>query len=254
MLLILSSAKTMDFNSPLPDAPVSELLFPKETRKVSQELKKLSLEDIKRLMKVSDKIANLNLNRFKQLETIKAPLRQSIFAYMGDVFRCMDAANMNKKDLAFAQEHLLVMSGLYGALRPLDAIAPYRLELQIKLPVGKATNLYEYWMDKVTSTTDESLSTHKTKVLLNLASKEYSRVIDQTNFSFPIVDVVFKEERNGALKVFGMNAKRARGYMAGWIIKNQIDTLEALKKFKLQGYRFQKKLSTDTQLVFVREA
>ena len=201
-------------------------------------------------MGVSDKIAQLNHDRFENFSaklTLKNA-KQALFAYEGDVYKEIPVQRYDAKDLDFAQKHVRILSGLYGILKPLDLIQPYRLEMSIKLKNPKGDDLYTFWGDKLT----KALNVEKDPILINLASKEYSDAIQLDNFKGRVITPVFKDKRNGELKVFGMLAKRARGMMTDFIIQNRITKPEDLKKFTVGGYKFHSKLSTESEWTFTR--
>ncbi len=214
-----------------------------------------SRNEIKKLMHVSDKIADLNVERFKKFKAPFTPenAKQAVLAFKGDVYTGLNVEDFNARDLDFAQKHLRILSGLYGLLRPLDLMQAYRLEMGLKFPVKKANNLYEFWDNKVTEKINSEFKKQKESTLINLASNEYFKVIQKNNLDGTIVTPAFKEARDGGFKMIGIYAKKARGLMSRYIIKNRIKDPEELKDFNLDGYKFNKKLSTTTDWTFTRK-
>lgn len=253
MLFVLSPAKKLDYDSPQPiNVEATQPLYIDQAAGLIDVLKEKSPDDIAKLMKLSDSLARLNVDRYQSWEK-KFDLdnsRPAIFAFNGDVYEGMQAVDFNKGDLQFAQEHLLILSGLYGVLRPLDLMQPYRLEMGTKLATDNAQNLYEYWGSTMAEYINERLAHHKTKVLVNLASNEYFKSVDQKVLKHPIVNCIFQENRDGKYKIISFNAKRARGVMARLAIKNQAQTIDDLKEYDVDGYVFDEKASNDTELYF----
>lgn len=254
MITIISPAKTLNFEKHIKTSLYSEPLFMEEVVELIGELKKYSPPELAKLMKISDKLSVLNVDRYikwEQEHNLKNS-RQSVLTFSGNVYRGLRADEFNDGQLKFCQKHLRILSGLYGTLRPLDLIQPYRLEMGIKLKNPKGKDLYEYWRDKLTSYFNEELSFHDNPILINLASKEYSSVLDINNFKGKIIDIVFKEYKNGTYKIISTNAKKARGLMTRYIIENKIDSLELLKEFNEDGYNYREELSTESLILFTR--
>ncbi len=249
MLSIISSAKTLDFENKNIPGVSTEPIFREQTNQILSTCQNLSIEDIMSLMSVSKKIATLNYERFRSYES--APTKAALLAYNGDVYENIKANNFSREELIFANKHLGIISGLYGLLKPLDSIKPYRLEMGIKL-VDKGL-LSKFWANSITDYINKTLSSHTSKYLINLASKEYSDAIDTAKLLFPIFNIIFKESRAGKLQIIGINAKKARGLMLGYIMSNQIDNIEGLKKFSKEGYSFRPELSSSYDLIFIRE-
>jgi cytoplasmic iron level regulating protein YaaA (DUF328/UPF0246 family) len=254
MLLILSPAKTQDYEDDLQTKSASSLLFPKEIQTLVKELKALSEAKLGKTLGVSPTLAKLNYQRFQDFSSTYTAKnsRQAILAYRGDVYQGLAVWKFSEKDFSFAQEHLRIISGLYGLLRPLDRIQPYRLEMANKLTVSGKKDLYAFWKETLTEALAKELRKQQTKTIINLASKEYSSAIDCNALPGQMITCEFKEKKAGKLRVLGLFAKRARGRMASWIIHERIDQPEQLKDFSLDNYRFDPKLSTDTQFVFTR--
>lgn len=254
MLMIISPAKTQNFARKL---AISEFTIPEfidDTLILIDELKSLSREDISDLMNVSEKIANINYERFKKF---KIPFnsknsRHALSVYKGDVYTSIDIDNYNTEDLMFAQNSLRIISGLYGILRPLDLIQAYRLEMNINLINPQGNNIYEFWGNKITQSLNSEIKSHDLKVILNLASNEYFNAIQPADLQCKILKIIFKENKDGLLKVIGILSKRARGMMVDYVIQNKIDNVDKLKEFTVSDYRFNQKLSSDDEFVFTR--
>ncbi len=256
VLALLSPAKKLDFETPArARAPLTTPQLRKETKLLARTAAQLTAEDLAKLMKLSPSLAKLNFRRFQEFdaETPRPPgSRQAALAFDGDTYVGLGARELSKEDLQFAQEHVWILSGLYGVLRPLDAILPYRLEMGTRLSTDRGRSLYEFWGDRIALTVQKQLDKLGESTLVNLASNEYFSAVDQKAVEGPIIHPIFKEKRGGELKVVSFNAKRARGTMARYIIESRLTEPEGLKDFSLDGYRFQKKGSTGSQWLFVR--
>nr|WKN38740.1 peroxide stress protein YaaA [Tunicatimonas sp. TK19036] len=256
MLTILSPSKTQDFSNGHNHTFLthSEPALLTESKKLVKELKKKSVQDIEKLMDVSEKIATLNYERYKNFSVpfTADNARQALLAFKGDVYTDIAIDEYSDKDFAFAQDHLRILSGLYGLLRPLDLMQPYRLEMKIPLSNPRGSNLYTFWGDRITKQLNQSLAEQKTPVLVNLASNEYFKAVDTKKLKGDVITPVFKEHKNGAYKVIAIYAKRARGKMANFIIQNAIDQPEQLKTFTDGGYEFSDSLSSGNEWVFIR--
>jgi cytoplasmic iron level regulating protein YaaA (DUF328/UPF0246 family) len=253
MILVISPSKTMTFEGPqYPDFTLPALLD--QSRQLVEVLKKLSPPQIGKLMHVSDKLAQLNWQRYQDFTIPFNPgnARQALLAFKGDVYSGLGAKTFSDTDLTFAQDHVRILSGLYGILKPLDLMQAYRLEMGTKFSTGHSKNLYEFWNSQVTETLNDDLKAHKHPVLVNLASDEYFKVIHSKILQAPILKISFKENKSGTYKVIAIHAKRARGLMVNFIVKNRIDNTEDIKRFDNQGYAFNKALSSDKELVFCR--
>ncbi len=253
MIILLSPAKKQDFETNYPDIEATQPLAKKDTSILVDTLKKLKQSQIGKLMGVSDKIAELNFERFKAFDPQKYNrnnAKQAIFAFKGDAYRALDVNTLDKPSLNFLQQHLRILSGLYGSLRPLDLIQPYRLEMKTPLtnPVGR--DLYDFWGDKISKQLYKQLKEHKNQTFINLASSEYFKAV--TNLPANIINITFKEKKGDQYKVIGIHAKRARGLMTRYIAHNQIDNPKKLIDFAEEKYRFNKKLSSDNDIVFTR--
>lgn len=253
MLVLLSPSKTQDFtavDSPTPSQP--ELL--EHTELLAKELKKLSAAQIGKLMGVSEKLSALNHQRFKDFHTPFTPenAKPAALAFKGDVYDGLDAPSLSKKELAFAQHSLRILSGFYGVLRPLDLIQAYRLEMKTPLKNPRGKDLYAFWGDRLTETLNAHLQAEKTDTVINLASQEYFGAVKAKKLDGRLITVHFKERKDGKLKVIGLFAKRARGMMARYIVQHGITKPEGLTAFNEAGYGFEPELSSDTEFVFAR--
>ena len=255
MLIVVSPAKTLDFESPVPAKEFSQPDFLSESRKLVKELKQLDPEAISSLMKVSPKIAEENFFRFNSFRTpfTEKNARQAIYAFKGDVYTGLDVASYRAADLKFAQKHLRILSGLYGLLRPLDLMQPYRLEMGTDFANARGRNLYEFWGDRITMALNEAMKGQKDRVLVNLASNEYFRAVKTQKLDAEIVTPVFRDYKNGQYKVISFFAKKARGRMASYIICNRLKKVDELKGFDVDGYRFSEAQSSGNELVFTRK-
>jgi cytoplasmic iron level regulating protein YaaA (DUF328/UPF0246 family) len=255
MLIVISPAKTLDYESVLPTVESTQPDFIAHSKALIQECRKLTPLDIGALMKVSDKIAGLNVARFEQWsETFSFDnARQAIFAFKGDVYTGLDALSLSPEDLAYAQQHLRMLSGLYGLLKPLDLMQPYRLEMGTKLANPRGTNLYQFWGNLITDKLNEIFVTQENRVLVNLASNEYFKAVKPKALEAQVVTPVFKDCKNGQYKVISFHAKKARGMMARYMIENRVDSVDALKGFNSAGYYYVEAESSDKELVFKRE-
>jgi len=255
MIIVISPAKTVDFETPPQTSKYTTPDFLKESSKLVREMRHYNRADIKKLMHVSDKIADLNIERFKKFKTPFTPknAKQAVLAFKGDVYTGLNIDDFKAKDLDFAQKHLRILSGLYGLLRPLDLMQAYRLEMGLKLPIKNTKNLYEFWDNQVTEKLNEEFKKQKENTLINLASNEYFKVIQKKNLNGTIITPAFKEAKDGGYKMIGIYAKKARGLMSSYILKNRIKNPEDIKAFNMDGYKFNKKLSTDTNWTFTRK-
>lgn len=254
MLVLLSPAKNLNFD-PAPDAPrATKPALAKHTAELAETTRKLTRAKIKTLMGVSDKLADLNYERFQAFHANgKAEgAKQAVLAFNGDVYLGLDAATLDNDDLVFAQDHLRTLSGLYGLLRPLDAIQPYRLEMGSKLKNLRGGDLHAFWGDLISKEINKALKSHADATVINLASNEYFSAVDRFALKFPVITPAFKEEKDGRLRSLMFYAKRARGLMARWIIQNRVERHDDLKEFSLEGYSFQPDGSDDQTWLFTR--
>jgi len=253
MIILLSPAKTLDYD-PVDFSVHTQPRLLEKSEELVGTLKKKKADDLKKLMKVSDNIAQLNVTRFQNFTTpfTTKNAKQAILAFKGDVYTGLEAHTFNKKDMAFAQKHLRILSGLYGVLQPLDLMQPYRLEMGTRLKTGKLKNLYEFWDNRITDLLNEDFKKSKSTLFLNLASQEYFKSVQKDRLAGPLVNIHFKEERDGKLKVIAFNAKKARGVMSKLIVKNKIKKVEHLYGLEVNGYVYDEALSGEGALVFVK--
>jgi uncharacterized protein len=256
MLAVISPAKSLDFETELPKHTPTQPQFLDKSETLIKAARKWSVEDIQELMEISEKLAKLNVARFRDFKTPFTPenARAAMFAFDGDVYTGLDAYSLKKADIDFAQKHLRILSGLYGLLRPLDLIQAYRLEMGLPVAVGKAKNLHSYWSDTVTQSLIAELATHKSPVLINLASTEYFGAVQTKAFAGGIITPVFKELRGNKAQIISFFAKQARGQMARYMITQRIDRPEGLKDFAEDGYCYDAMLSKPHQWVFTRKS
>jgi cytoplasmic iron level regulating protein YaaA (DUF328/UPF0246 family) len=255
VLIVVSPAKTLDYESPLATERFTQPTLVEHSAELIKECRKLTPADISGLMKVSDKIAGLNAARFEECsETFTTNnARQAILAFKGEVYTGLEAQSFSEEEFDYAQSHLRMLSGLYGLLKPLDLMQPYRLEMGTKLGNERGTNLYQFWGNIITDEVNKALEEQSDNVLVNLASNEYFKAVKSKNVDGTIITPIFKDCKNGQYKVISFFAKKARGMMARYIIQNKVDSVEALTKFDTAGYYFDEAESTATELVFKRE-
>lgn len=255
MLAIVSPAKKLDFSELMRSVPVTQPDFLEQSAELVEAARKLNRSALQRLMKLSDKLTELNFQRFKAYETpfTQANAKPAALAFSGDTYVGLDADSLDEADLTYAQDHLRILSGLYGMLRPLDLIQPYRLEMGSRLGTQNASNLYEFWGDDLGNAIDAALDGHSDPVVINLASQEYFKAVRPKNIKSRIITPVFKEVRDGEARVLGLFAKRARGMMARYMITNRIEDAEGLKAFTDGGYAFRDHLSDADNWVFTRD-
>lgn len=254
MLIILSPAKTLDYESPVPALPLTTPDFLKQSRALIAILRDLSVQEVAGLMHLSDKLAALNVARYadwSQHFTDKNS-RAAILAFKGDVYEGMQAWTFTPDDHDFAQQHLRILSGLYGLLRPLDRLQPYRLEMGTTLANPAGRNLYAFWGDTIAQALNAALAEQGDDILVNLASDEYNKAALTKALQARIITPQFREEKDGQFKMVSFYAKRARGLMAAHIVKNRLTEVDSIKDFCADGYAFNKKLSKDGTLVFTR--
>ncbi|OBX27170.1 hypothetical protein LX77_02680 [Gelidibacter algens] len=252
MKLVLSPAKSLDFETTLPTEKSTQPEFLKHSEQLNKLLKKKSVKALSELMSISKDLSQLNYERNQEWEIpfTKENARPAIYAFNGDVYRGLDAYTIPKNKIEKVKDTVRILSGLYGVLKPLDLIQPYRLEMGTKLSVGKHKNLYEFWKKDITNALNNELKDGE--IFLNLASVEYFKAVDTKTLKVPVIDVDFKELKNGDYKTIGIYAKLARGLMTRYIIDNNSETLDDVKGFDLENYRFHEKLSADNKLVFTR--
>lgn len=256
MYAVLSPAKKLDFDPPEADLPATEPELLADAEALVGRCRRLTHADLKRLMKLSDALAELNVQRFRAFETPFDPAnaKQAALTFAGDTYVGLKADTFTPKDWEYAQGHLGILSGLFGLLRPLDLIQPYRLEMGTRLDTERGRDLYAFWGDRIGRLVGERARVDKDPTVINLASKEYFKAVDADALPGEVITPVFKELRGGQAKVIGLMAKRARGAMARYMVKKKLKKPDALKKFDEDGYAFAPKLSSDTEWVFLRES
>ena len=255
MLSIISPAKTLDFDTPPSTGEYTQPDYLQQSRELVEILRNYSPQQLAELMGISDKLAGLNTARFAEwappfdLDNAK----QAAQAFQGDVYAGLEASTFDEEDNAFAQDHLRILSGLYGLLRPLDLIQPYRLEMGTRLPNAAGKDLYAFWKVRLTRDLETAIAQSGSPVLVNLASNEYAKAIDTRRLSARIITPVFKDAKNGQYKIISFYAKKARGLMSAWLIRQRIDDPEAIKEFNVAGYRINPAMSEGDTLVFTRD-
>ena len=254
MIITLSPSKGQDFETPALTKKYSRPADLMASGLLIKELRKIKAEQLRELMDVSSNIAELNVARYKSFKTPFTPknARQALLAFKGDVYSGIDVEHFSAADYDYAQDHLRILSGLYGCLRPLDLIQPYRLEMKTRLKNPRGDNLYQFWGEEITNRLNEVLKKQQQAVLVNLASNEYFKSVKPKLLQGELLNINFKETKNGKTRVVAIFAKRARGMMADYIIRNRIEEPAGIKKFRKDGYRFSKELSDDRQWTFER--
>ena len=259
MLILISPAKTLDFETPPKCARISQPNFLSDTQILVDRLRNLSATEVSSLMKISDKLGELNAERYQAWQPAfdDTNAKQALLAFRGDVYQGLNADSFSQADFEFAQEHLRILSGLYGILRPLDLIQPYRLEMGTKLAHAKlqdlaANTLYEFWQDKLANAINQQLDKLDNRTVVNLASHEYFKAVQPKLLKAEIVTPAFKDWKNDKYKIVSFYAKKARGMMSAYIIKNRIKRVKDLKSFGEAGYSFNNELSDGNNLVFTR--
>jgi len=252
MKIVVSPAKSLDLETPIPTNRVSDALFLEQSQKLSNVLKKKSPKKLSDLMSISTSLADLNWQRNQEwnLPFTKENARQAVYAFKGDVYIGLDAYSLAEEKLPLLNESLRILSGLYGILKPFDLMQAYRLEMGTRLKIGTKNNLYQFWGDKVTKALNEEMKDGE--VLVNLASTEYYKVIKPKLLKAPVITPIFKDYKNDKLKVISFFAKKARGMMVRYIIDNTINDPEEMKNFTTDGYAFSEEFSSETEFVFVR--
>ncbi len=254
MLFILSPAKTLDFEHSAPINKTSQPIFKKEASVLMDQLKEFSQQELSKLMNISSNLAELNTIRHKSWEQKhnQKNAKQSIYAFRGEVYNGLDIEQFDENDLNFAQDSLRILSGLYGVLRPLDLIQPYRLEMGTKLNNPNGKNLYEFWNDQIAKTLNKHAEKTGKNTLINLASNEYFKAVKKDALKLNVVTPVFKELKDDTYKVIAIYAKKARGLMSAYIIRNRLTDPQELKNFTDEGYMYAENLSSSKEMVFTR--
>ncbi|AHG63280.1 peroxide stress protein YaaA [Advenella mimigardefordensis] len=255
MLFLLSPAKKLDYDSPVSTRTHTQPLFVKRSAELIKVLKTKSAEDIAGLMKLSQALSELNVQRYAEWKPKfdQKNSRQAVLAFNGDVYEGLAAETLSESQLTWAQEHVAILSGLYGVLRPLDLMQPYRLEMGTRLQNSRGKNLYEFWGSEIAQYLNERLADQPSRIVINLASEEYFKAVDLKALDARVVQCVFQDYKNGVYKIISFNAKRARGLMARFAIETKAKTPAALKKFNVEGYAFAAEESTEDKLVFRRK-
>lgn len=255
MIAVISPAKSIDFSKSSVQKKLSSPQFASIANELVEELRMFSVEQLVELYKVSPKIAHLNFTRFQDWQVMPNSnhIKSALLAFTGEVYRGIDATTLNSNQLSRANDSIRILSGLYGVLKPLDGIQPYRLEMGTKIGIHGHTSLYQWWSERVTSEINKTINESKgDKLLINLASNEYFKVIDKRQLKYPVLTIDFKQQENGKLKNITVYAKKARGFMARFIIDNSIRKKEHLKAFDIEGYCFSPEYSSDNKWVFAR--
>lgn len=252
MKIIISPAKSLDFDTKAPTSLHTQSEFLQQSEKLNKKLKTVSRKQLSELMKISDALASLNYERNHnwQLPFNLENAKQAVYAFTGDVYRGLDAVSISEEKIPALQDKLRILSGLYGVLKPLDLIQPYRLEMGTKLKVGNADNLYQFWSNDLVNALNNEMKADD--LLVDLASNEYSKAVPKKQLKATLITPVFKELKGDVYKIVAIYAKKARGLMTRYIIENDIETLDGLKNFNVDNYRFDENLSTANELVFTR--
>ena len=254
MIAVISPAKKLNFNADSPIKAFTQCDFLDESKKLVDKAKDYTFDDIMKLMSVSENIANLTVQRFQdwKLPFDEQNAKQAALAFNGDTYTGLGAETFSQDDFNYSQDHLRILSGLYGLLRPLDLIQPYRLEMGTTMNNSKGKNLYEFWGTKISEQLNRDINNHKSKYIVNCASDEYFKVIDLPTLNVPVIKPIFKDVKNGIPKVISFFAKRARGMMSKFIIKNRVQSIDDLHGFNDNGYKFQPAQSENHELLYIR--
>ncbi len=254
MLTVISPAKKLDFEVASPKIETSLPVFQDDAYSLSRTARRLSAANLRKLMKISEPLAKLNQDRFKAFEESPAPeaTKPAALAFAGDTYTGLEAGSLDADELKYAQDHLRILSGLYGLLRPMDLIQPYRLEMGSRLATRRGKTLYQYWGDRLSIALSEQAAQTGSDTLLNCASVEYFTAVDPAALRLRVITPVFMEDREGSSKIVSFFAKRARGAMARFVVQNRITNAEDLKRFDLGGYGFRPDMSEGDRMVFTR--
>ncbi len=256
MLAVISPAKTLDFETPPATKFASQPRFLDDSEQLIETARQLAPHQISSLMSISDKLGQLNFDRFanwqRPFDVDNA--KQALLAFKGDVYTGLAAESFDDADFEFAQQHLRILSGLYGLLRPMDLIQPYRLEMGTSLSNPRGDNLYQFWGERITKALNQDLAALENPVLVNLASNEYFRAVQPAKLEAPVITPVFKDWKNGRYKIISFYAKKARGMMSAFMIRERLQRAKDLQQFSAGGYRFDATLSTESEWVFTRKA
>ncbi len=254
MLFLLSPAKSLDYESVLPAVTATQPQFVPQSSELIATLKKKTPKQIAELMDLSEALSTLNVERYKAWTPVFTPqnARPAVLAFNGDVYEGLDAKTLKPKDLQWAQDHVAILSGLYGVLRPLDLMQPYRLEMGTSIKHGKQNNLYQFWGSQIADYLNQQLAGQKNPLIVNLASQEYFKAVDRKTLQARVIECVFQDHKNGQYKIISFFAKRARGLMARYAIQHKASSVEHLQAFNLEGYAFAPDVSEADSLVFRR--
>ncbi len=255
MLVIISPAKTLDYITPSATTDYSLPMFVSDSAELIDQLKQLNPQEISNLMKISEKLANINFSRYLSWDSEPTldNAKQAVLAFKGDVYSGLDVESLSSKELNWTQNHVRILSGLYGLLRPLDLMQPYRLEMGTNFKTNRGKDLYEFWGNKITSKLNQTLHKDNYDVIINLASKEYFKAIKSASLEARIVTPVFKDWKNDKYKIISFFAKKARGMMSRYIIQRKIQDPEEIKLFDTGGYKFDSSESTKNEWIFTRK-
>lgn len=255
MLILVSPSKTFDFETPARTRKSTQPVFLDDSKLLIEKLKKLPPKKICSLMSVSARLGDLAHERFNswELPFTSDNAKQALLAFKGDLYNGLEAAGFSASDLSYSQKHLRILSGLHGVLRPLDLIQPYRLEIGTDFVNQRGKNLYEFWGDRITNELNSTLSALKSDTVINLASNEYFRAVNKKTLGATVISPAFKDLKNGNYKIISFYAKKARGQMAGWLIRNRVEDPRGLKKFRMAGFRYNADLSTPDAPTFTRD-
>jgi cytoplasmic iron level regulating protein YaaA (DUF328/UPF0246 family) len=255
MLIVISPAKTLDFTTPSPLKKFTQPQFLDDSQRLIDRLREFDPAQIGALMSISPTLGELNHRRFMNWSLPFAPTnaKQALLAFRGDVYTGLDADSFDARDVTFAQKHLRILSGLYGVLKPLDLIQPYRLEMGTALANARGKNLYAFWGERITAALNDDLRALRKPALINLASEEYFKAVHPNSLAAPAITPIFKERKGDSYKIVSFFAKKARGMMSAYIIKNALTKTNDLKDFAEAGYRFNRQQSDATRWVFTRD-
>lgn len=254
MLAVISPAKNLDWETPAPQIKASQPALLNQAERLVNQLRSMAPHELSALMRISDKLGHLNYQRYQQWQRPfnKNNARPAIFTFAGDVYQGLDAHSFTADDLAFAQDHLRILSGLYGLLRPLDLMQAYRLEMGTALANPHGKDLYAFWGDQITDALNSQLKKLSSTTLINLASNEYFKAVKPRQLKANLIEPVFKDWKNGQYKVISFYAKKARGLMSAYIVKEQLTRADELRRFDWGGYQFNETMSDDRKWVFTR--
>lgn len=253
MLSVISPSKNLNFQSDIRSRKKTEPLFLEEAASLVGTMREFDAQGIENLMKINSDLATLNEERFQSWSTERKGSKQALLAFRGDVYFGIEAWSLSERDLTSAQRRLRILSGLYGVLRPMDLIHPYRLEMGLPIETSSGGSLYEYWSEHIASALNDELSKQRNPILINLASDEYFKAVDTSQIDYPIIQCQFLDKFRGNYRFMSYYGKRARGLMARHIVTEKVENLSGLKRFAANGYRFDPERSSKSKLVFIRD-